>query len=228
MDRNRILEKIQKCLNLAKNGAATEGEAAAALNSAQAMMRKYGVDEKELGAVGYGKERIQCPIQAGKKAPLHLLHLIDLIKKAFGVKPVMTREVRVSDASWTIVYFGPEHRVVMAGYAHAVIARSMEKGWTEFQRRNPHLKGERGARTGFYIGWIEAVRKQVMELAMTEEEEAGTDIVMRQDFPSLVKTKASNMRVDGGAMAAGMNAGSDFKLHRPMGGGAAERLRIGG
>lgn len=228
MDRNRILEKIQKALNLAKNSAATEGEAAAALNSAQAMMRKYGVDEKELGAVGYGKERIQCPIQAGKKLPVHLARLIDLIKKAFGVKPVVEREVRVSDASWTVNYFGPEHRVVMAGYAHQVLARAMEKGWQKFQAENPQLKGERGGRSGFYIGWIEAVRKQVMEMAMTEEEVAGTDLVISKEDGHLTKIKSSNTKLDGGAFSAGMQNGSDFKLHRPMGGNAAERLRIGG
>jgi hypothetical protein len=227
MDRNRILEKIQKALNLAKNGAATEGEAAAALNSAQAMMRKYGVDEKELNGVGYGKEKIQCPIQAGKKAPAHLLHMIALIKRAFGVKPIMNREVRVSDPSWTIEYFGPEHRVVMAVYTHAVLFRAMEKGWQAHLKANPHLKGDRGARSGFYIGWIEAVKKQVMELAMTPEEEERTNALVEATHGALSKVRASKTALDGGAFAAGMSNGSDFKLHRPMGGGAAERLRLG-
>lgn len=227
MDRNRVLEKIQKCMNLANNAGASEGEAAAALNSAQAMMRKYGVDEKELGAVGYGKERIQCPIQAGKKLPIHLATLVGLIRKAFGVKPVVEREVRVSDASWTINYFGPEHRVVMAVYAHQVMARAMEKAYRDFQAGNPHMKGIRGGRTGFYMGWLETVAQQVQDLGMTDEEKVGTMAVVERETSGLVKTGVNNMKVTADSMSAGAAAGDAFKLHRPMGGSAAERKRIG-
>ena len=51
MDKERILEKIKKCLALSKS--ANEHEAAQALKQAQALMREYGITdiEVELSAV---------------------------------------------------------------------------------------------------------------------------------------------------------------------------------
>lgn len=228
MDRNRILEKIQKALNLSKDSGATPGEVAAALNSAQKMMAKYGVDEKELGAVGYGRERVQTAIQAGMKHPQHLAIMVSLIADAFGVRSVWQREIRKTDPNWTINYFGPEHRVAMAIYTHQVLYRAIEKGWAEALIKSPYLKKERGGRTGFYMGWIAEVRKQVHELAMTEEEVAGTDLVLKDAFPTLRTGKTSGTKGLYETAQAGRDAAGDFRLHRPMGGGAAERLRIGG
>lgn len=42
----------------------------------------------------------------------------------------------------------------------------------------------------------------------------------------LSTSKVSNMRVDADSMAAGMQAGNSFNLHRPMGANAA-KLQIG-
>jgi hypothetical protein len=227
MDRNRILEKIQKALNLANNAGATPGEAVAALNSAQKMMAKYGIDEKELGAVGYGHEFIKTAVQASKSIPAYLSAITGLVRKAFGVECVFKPEIRVSDYNWTIYYFGPEARVAMATYTHTVLFRAVEKGWAEHLRRNPHLKKERGARTGYVMGWIEAVRAQVMELRMTEEEKAGTALIKSQIFPSVKVDKGRKMDIDGRAMRAGMRDGQGFSIHRPVNGAANKTLMIG-
>lgn len=46
MDKKAAIEKIRKCLALAKS--ANEHEAAAALRQAQALMRKYGVEDGDI------------------------------------------------------------------------------------------------------------------------------------------------------------------------------------
>jgi hypothetical protein len=226
MDRKRILEKIQKALNLAKDGAATAGEAAAAMNSAQKMMAHYEIDEKELGLVGIGRERIRTAIQASKNIPLHMSALNSLVCRAFGVRCVMEAEIRVSDPNWTINYFGPEHRIAMAAYTHVVLQRAIDKGWAQFLSANPHLKKERGARTGYVLGWVSAASQQVMQLSMTDVEKAGTDLLVEQEFPDVTKSKARKMAIDRDAANAGTRDGKGFSIHRPMNQGA-EALKIG-
>lgn len=100
MDRARILAKIQKCFALSKSSNA--GEAANALRQAQKMIEMHDVGDAELGAVGYGDEKVSVPIQANVAVPASLGALITLIKRAFGVNAVVEREMRVSDYSFGI------------------------------------------------------------------------------------------------------------------------------
>lgn len=222
MDRTRILEKIQKCFNLSKSS--NPGEAANALRQAQKMMELHGVSERELGAVGIGNEKVSLPVQVNKKVPLWLLHLSALIKKAFGVKTVIEHEVRVSDASYAFRYFGPEDRVMLAGYTTTVIYRELNRQWAQHLKDHPYLKGDRGARSGFFIGWLQTVEQTVIEFGMTDNELAGTELVKNAHYDTLVKSKASNLKVLGSTLGAGSSAGADFRLHKPI---TPDRLKIG-
>jgi hypothetical protein len=223
MDAN-ILSKIQKCMNLGKSS--EPNEAAAAMRQAAAMMRKHGITQAEIDAIGYGNEKVSCPIQANKKLPIALATLINLIRKAFGVEPVIETEIRVSDASYVVRYFGPSDRVALAAYTHVVIFRAMNAAWDDYLEANPSAKGKRGARAGFQLGWLDAVTDQITELAMTEAEQAGTNVVKTKHYgdTKLVVKGANNMKINGRAMDAGNEAGSGFSLRRPV---DKQNLRIG-
>lgn len=226
MDRAKILDKIQKCMNL--SASSNEHEAAAAMRQAQKLMERHGVTEQELGTVGYTSELVEVPIQAGKKVPLHLAKLINLVMRAFGVKAVLGRNVRISDPSFNVTYFGPEHRVALATYSHIVVFRAVNRAWDKYLAEHPELKGERGARMGFMMGWLEAVEVTVMEFAMTPEELSATNALVQQVYGrELVKSKANRMRLDNEALSAGVQGGRDFSLHRPVNGSASQRLAIG-
>ena len=224
MDRNKVLSKIEKCMNLSKSS--EPHEAAAALRQAQKLMETYNISKDDLDRVGYSAEKVFVPIQANKKLPAALARLVILVRKAFGVEAVMGSEVRVSDRSYTVTYIGPDHRVAMATYTHTVIFRAMNKGWTAHLAAHPYLKGDRGARAGYQLGWLDAIETQIMELRTTEEEAVGTELVKTQLFPTLVNSKTSNIRISGSALAAGRSDGAGFALHRPMNG--TQNLRIGG
>ena len=222
MDRAKLLSKIEKCLRLSKSS--EPHEAAAALRQAQKMMELHGISEAELGAMGYGNEKVSVPIQVNKKLPTALATLVALIKKAFGVEAVVEHELRVSDHSYAIRYFGPADRVMLAAYSQSVVYRAMEQSWKQHLAERPFLKGERGARAGFQLGWLNAVKEQVEELAMTDAEKAGTELVKTTHYShALVKGKVNNMRVSSGALSAGAEAGAAFRLHRPVG---SERLKL--
>lgn len=223
MDREKAMDKIQKCLRLSKSS--EPAEAAAALRQAQKMMAANNISEEDLGAAGYGDAKVSCPIQANKKVNLVLNRLINVINDAFGVTAVLEHEIRVSDVSYAVRYIGPKDRVTLAAYAHEVVYRSVSRAWAEHLKANPWLRGERGSRAGFQLGWLKAVESQVQALAMTEEETAGTALVKQRIYGrELTKSKTSNMALDGAAMRDGMDAAADFRLHRPVG---EQALRIG-
>jgi len=222
MDRATALRKLKACLALSKSPEAHE--AAAAMRQAQKLMEQYGLEEDDVQQAQYGSEKVSCPIQANVKLPAHLSYLVRLITTAFGVTAVVETETRVSDKSYAIRYFGPLGRIQLAAYTHTVIYRAMNLAWTKHLKEHPQLRGERGARSGFFIGWIQAIQEQITALAMTDEEKERTALVKSNHYGnSLVKTKVSSTRVAGDALAAGLAAGTGFALHRPM---QADKLKI--
>ena len=215
MSKERILEKIQKCLNLSKSSNA--GEAANALRQAQAMMRQHEITEKDITGIGYGNEAVSIPVQATNAIPLYLSKLNALIRKAFGVDSVIELEVRVSDESYRMRFFGPTDRVLLASYAYTVCFRALMSGWTQHLKDNPRLKGVRGARTGFLVGWIAAVETTVTEFGFTDVERAATTLVKTDHYgKALAKVGASKISMLNSTIRAGNAAGSEFRLHRPI------------
>lgn len=214
MELAKAIDKIKKCLALSKS--ANEHEAAAAMRQAQALMAKHGIDEGTLGLGDYGVENVDCPIQAGVKIPMVLTILVNVIKDAFGVKPIVSKTRRVSDLSWTIRYFGPKHRIQTAAYAHQVVYRAMESAWKIHLTANPYLRGIRDARTSFQCGWLNSVANKIEDIGFTDEERQMTDIVIKTDIGTLVDMKMNEGKIYGGLVNAGAEAGNAFSIHRPM------------
>lgn len=215
--RNRALDKIQKCLAMASDKRGNAQEAATALRQAQALMRKFDISERELGIIGYCTETVHTTIQAGKKVPLVLSYIVNLMMRAFGVRAVYTRVVRVSDLNFSVDYLGPEGRVKLAAYAHVVVQRAVDQGWKEYLQANPHVKGRVGARAGFYTGWIAEVAGKVETLALTDEEQERVTVLVEQNYSKTRGMLKNNQKIDGSAARAGARAAEDFSLHRPMG-----------
>lgn len=226
MNKEDVLRKIAKCMSLANDARGDAATAAVALAQAQKLMARHGVTEQELGAYGFTQETIKTAIQCGKALPIVLNSITGLMQRAFGVKCVVSRGMRVSDYNWDVTYWGPEHRVMLATYAHTIVTRTVDRAWATYIKENPHRKGAHGARAGFYLGWIGQVSKTIEEFGWTEEDERGTELAKLNHYGyELNKAKASKQGVRRVEMAAGQEAGEGFQLHRPING--SERLKIG-
>ena len=141
------------------------------------------------------------------------------------VKAVVERNVRISDESYRIRYFGPTHRVTMAGYAHVVIFRAMEAAWKTELQNNPSWKGVRGGRLSFMVGWLNEIAGKVDDIGWPPGEEERTEMIKAQHYgKDLVQHKSRTPKVFGSVMAAGSAAAADFNINRPMSG--AEQLRL--
>lgn len=213
--KTKILDKIKKCLALGKSSNANE--AATALRQAQKLMEKHGVTEEDIEALGYGSETVDIPVQANKKLPQYIEFFLHLMQHAFGVRAVTGSNVRISDVSYTVSYFGPTGRVMTAAYAHQVCWRAMNKAWNDELKINPYFKGRKGARMGFFIGWIEEVWSKVEAIGFTDEEQVKTEIAIKQTGLKLRKNEISTAKVYNSMVNAGMSAGRKFNIHRPVG-----------
>jgi hypothetical protein len=223
MDKAKILDKIKKCLALGKSP--NEHEAAAAMRQAQKLMERNGITEKDLGTIGYAMEVVQTSIQAGKKVPVTLSAIVRLLMHAFGVRATYGRTILVSDANYKVTYWGPEHRVMLAGYAHAVVARAVEAAWKRHLAEHPGSKGVVGGRAGFYTGWILRVTDSVDEFGMTGEESDATQLLLGNHYGAELKNaEVTQTKLMRGTLSAGFKAGESFKLHRPING--VERLKL--
>jgi hypothetical protein len=223
MDRTKVLDKIKKCLALGKSP--NEHEASAALRQAQKLMAAHDISERELGAIGYASESVKTSIQCTNVVPVTLSAIAHLVNRAFGTIGTINRTLREKDLCFEVEYFGPEHRVKMAAYAHVVIQRAVDGAWKQFLVENPHKRGKHGARAGFYAGWTDGVSETVEALGITDEERAGINAAKLAKYGrELSKAKMSEQRVDGSAMHAGSRAAEGFTLHRPISG---ERRMIG-
>lgn len=223
MDKNKIIDKIKKCMALGKSSNANE--AAAALRQAQKMMNTHGVTEDDIEGSNYKNEAVEVPIQVNKKTPVHLNRFVTIIMRAFQVKAVVESNVRVSDASYRIRYFGPNHRVTMAAYAHVVIFRAMEAAWRDHLKEDPRWKGVRGARLSFMVGWLDEISGKVDAIGWPEGEEERTEIVKTQFYgKDLVPGKQRNFSIYAGVHGKGQQAGSGFNINRPVNASSQRKL----
>lgn len=223
MDKNKAIDKIKKCLALGQSS--NPNEAASAMRQAQKLMQMHDLTEDDIEGSNYSNDAVECPIQVNKKTPVHLTKFVNLIMKAFQVKAVIESNRRVSDFSYRIRYFGPTHRVTTAAYAHVVIFRAMEGAWRVYLAEHPELKGVRGARLSFMVGWLQEISAKVEAIGWPAEEEQRTEMIKSEFYgKSLEKTAQRNYSLYGGVLRDGKAAGAGFEINRPMGGATQARL----
>lgn len=225
MDRAKALEKIQKCLALGKSP--NEHEAAAAMRQAQNLMRNFDISEKDLGMLGFAEESVQTAIQCGRgaKIPLYLSSIVRLVRHAFGVSAFYSPTLLKTDYNYKVTYVGREDRVMLAAYAHTLIARAVERSWIQHQVDNPWVKGQHGARAGFVIGWISGVREKIEAFANTPEDNKGAQLYIEHNYGKLSPLVPNKQKVQRGTMEAGAEASDGFSIHTPMNG--RETVKIG-
>lgn len=226
MDRDNALNRIRKCLALA--GSTNANESATALRQAQALMRAYGIELGEAKA-----PRIDQFTVAGATRTRQRWEAVLSMTVAAALGIRVYSSARSSGTVY--VYYGPDGRVALAEYAHAVLRRALIKARTEFGRtltrstksmdrweKRAHLRSVRDQSRSFAIGFAKAVHDQVRALAETPEETTALEIY-RADL-GLRPARSRAMTVSQGALNAGRAAGADYGINRPVAG--TERLRI--
>lgn len=227
VDLEKVLRRIEKCLTLSKSP--NEHEAAAALRQAQKLMAAYNVTESALVMNTIGQS--DTLTDAYSRPPAWEMHLIALLRTAFGCDAIMHLGNSRTKAITTVVYIGVKHQAQLASYAHAVLRRQVNNARTKYTSSLPahYSRGEKIASgETFCVGYISNIRKQVQELAINDATKAAINEVKTKALGGTgtqYKPSRSHSYAAAGAYSAGVEAGAGASLHRPMNGGA-EQLKL--
>lgn len=216
----QLIDKIRKCLALAKS--ANEHEAAAAMAKARALMQQHGL---ELGDIEFDEATARgngCSV----KPPQWELLLIAAVRK------VIPSEVILHNGSWR--FFGRAPSAELAAYAFAVLHRQIK------QARSGYIRGKlRRVRPGnksaradqFCEGWVCAILVKLKSLETTatapKADQGLLDHVRSCIGEPIAPLKANERTVKGPAANdfwRGADAGRNADLHRPMPGTTRRNL----
>ncbi len=210
--REKLIARLKKCLAL--SASPEPHEAAAALRHAQKLMAELNLTEADLLGLEFTDATVKT--QEGFGACRTMSHLASLIADAFGVRVFFERNPGKANRL-NVCYAGPKNAVLMAEYAHRVVWRAMQGSWAEYLTQRSYLKGNRGARQSFHLGWLRNVREKIEVIIPSAEETEAVNRWLTTKFGALIPgKKAKPARVYDAIYQAGVAAAADFQLHRPV------------
>lgn len=233
-DRKRLIERIRKCLALAKS--ANEHEAAVALGQAQKLMQQHGVDEAEL--LAHEATESSAKARATSKPSAWEARLAQLVADAFGCDLIFSsRYVGLLDrklqGSWLFVGCAPAPEI--AEYAFTVLLRQLTRA------RSSHIKSalkrcgpsSRTRRADLFCsGWVRGAAEKVQVFARPERVTLAIAAFKAKQHPQLGESlkprdRNADRRLtdrDLGDYSAGARQGRSADLRRPMTGGKQDAL----
>lgn len=208
----KIIEKIKKCLALAKSS--NSNEAAIALRQAQTLMRTHGLTENcvELSDV----KSVNAKAGWGNNPPKYLAMLVHLIKYAFGVDAVF--HVKHSKTE-CVEYIGIGCNAELAAYAHDVLLRLLRRDRADYMKTLSRYKRDNKSRKADLFGeqWVVSARNNVLGFAQTEEQKTLIDRYLKNrhgDMEISIPREHEFNHRDNDARVAGMIAGKNVTIHQ--------------
>ena len=225
MDKQKVLEKIKKCLALGES--ANEHEAAQAIRQAQILMKKYGISDADIEMADI-KEHI-CHEKTAMKMSQWQAQLAHTVKTAFGCEWYL-------GGSWNnakVVFYGVGNKAELASYAYSVLLRQLKQARREYMatvlKRVRLAKNKTYRADEFCKGWITAVYHKVDKFANGEREQALLQLFGEQ--MNLSTTKTRTVAASANAKKQGMfdqflgrQQGKKAQLHQAMGGDERKQL----
>lgn len=214
--RKALIDKIRKCLALAKS--ANEHEAAAALAKAQALMAEHGIG---LGDVEFGEATARGN-GCARKPPLWEAGLLTAVRYVFPCSAILD--------GGKYRFIGRVPSAELAAYAFTVLHRQLKAARADYIRTK--LKrvrpGRKSARADIFCeGWATTILTKLRAIAPQQRE---PDVELQdyvRDRFNLVTLTPREGKVRGGGHGDywnGVSAGRDADLHRPMGAASVQQL----
>ena len=172
IDRERILNKVKRCLALSKSS--NEHEASTALRQAHAMMEKYrlSMDDIQMSIVN----EYTSDTKIAQRPNLYKVRLANLIAKKFSCKIYSTvgYEEEIDDFSRKVCFVGMDIYPQIASYAYDVLVRQLENSRRQYMREKlsrVRIKQNKYQRADAYChGWVSTVSKLIDSLVPPEVE----------------------------------------------------------
>lgn len=215
MDKNKVMEKIKKCLALSKS--ANEHEAAQALKQAQALMDKYQVTDSDVELSKISSEASERRV--AQRLADWQWDVAGLVAEVFGC-------AKYKQGNRMCFYeFGSRPQI--AAYAFDVVWRQISAARRDYLR-SEWLQRDKAKReylaNRFCEGWLYGARKVVQEFALAEDEQnrmeeyAAKVLEIKYVKPKTVRAGLS-LRRDGDLAAdKGAESGKKLQLHHAVNG----------
>lgn len=229
MDQDRILEKIKKCLEMAKGRGANPNEAEIALRHAHKLMEAYNLEMGDVLASMAGETKV--PAGSDGKPPAWRVRLAQVCCHAFGTQLIICSSIFESAS---FLFVGCAAAPELSGYAYQVLERQLQKARKDFLATQKRCKRSTKVARGdaFAHGWIEAVYVKVDQFAGVDDSIADAiQAYMAKHHANVGEFKMKRRKLksrDESASEAGFAAGRRVQLHHGIGHQPVVRLTHGG
>lgn len=215
MEKEKVLEKIKKCLALSKS--ANEHEAALALKQAQALMEKHQITDSDVELSKISTE------ESGQRVARRLADwqwdVAALVAEVFGCEKYKQGN--------RMYFYGFGNRPQIAAYSFDVVWRQISAARRKYLRYQCHQsnKAKREYMANRYCeGWLHGARKVVQEFALGNDEqnrmeEYATKILqIKYVNPKTIRANSSLRAAGDFAAYAGAEDGEKLQLHHAVNG----------
>lgn len=243
---SKLVEKIRKLLNLARNAGASENEADVAQGLAEQMMSAAGLTEADLlesqvdlaatvreqtsdtlnrdernyaGVIALAVSRmVGCRSYQSKRA--------DRREKCNGCDRIAGDHEHFFEAGWCIVWIGSEPQRVAASELYAWVMRQVDRLANGARASARNADKPRQWMVAYRAGVASAIARSALEMSVTQvHQQLSTEaLVMRNAVQRRIdeltpRLRMRKRRVRGDAFAAGKNDGSSVALRNSVTGG---------
>ena len=228
MDNNRTLEKIKKCLEMAKSKTSNPYEAETALRQAHKLMEMYNLEVGDVLASMASEHTILAGSEGSP--PVWRVRLAQVCADAFGTRVI------ISNPLWSaarFIFVGCSAAPELAGYAYQVLVRQLQKARRDYLDTQKRCKRSTKAARGdaFANGWLDAVHSKIQAFAGVEDNIAeAIEAFMQKHHPELESVELKRRKVKArneGASDAGYEAGKSAQLHQAVNHQPRARLTMG-
>jgi len=214
MDRDKIIDKICKCLRLSES--CNPNEAAAAIRQARNMMKKYDISEQQVLASGVKEASVSSGIDY--KPPFWVLALSNIVAQSFDCRAFLSRK---EGQNHHFRFIGVGHSPEISSYTFEVLHRRLRRARKDFVwSLNVETKKEKTRRGDVFAqAWLFRIAQLVSDFANTQRAKQAIDEYIQQNYGGTADLYAKPKELDNpdyDDILSGMRAANEVDLHRPV------------
>ena len=229
-NKQRIIDKITRCLALSKSS--NENEAATALRQAHAMMAKYDITIGDIELSDIKQKHSESRL--ARRPPIHLAVLGNMIARIFGCSVYIDTDIENRKSMYCFV--GLDMHVEIASYAYDSLFRQLKQArlnYMKIELNRVRLAKNKAARAdAFCLGWVSTVKRLIENIAPLDTDFDLIERYMNNEL-QLVSLSPANRVKNSKARSStndyfnGKMAGQNAQLHHAMHNEANKSLQIG-
>lgn len=216
MDKNKIIDKIHKCLRLSES--ANSNEAAAALRQAHALMRKHNISEQDV--LSHEVREATADSAGYYTPPYWAIALAELIAQAFECRAYISRR---EEQRPVFRFIGLDCYASVAAYSFTVLFRQLRRSRQHYIQSLAMEDRAEIRRRGnvFAQAWLFRIARTVAEFSTRPECEATIDAYVKEQYGDPRELGQDYQAADPNTkdydiILSGMRAANSVFLRRPV------------